>query len=319
VTSRFRTRDFVRTPEQLYFAVVSDQQIEGRVFCFLRYAREGTRFQKLSTSVADELLASRFPQYRLHSQQFCSPVHAVPIDSIQQHFQPRLHVARLLDSASRDDHVATTACQAINWLARHGIQTSEIGITGSLLIQAHHAASDIDLVLYDRRSYIRARELIQRVGKENGLSPLSDELWKDAYDRRGCSLSFEDFLWHERRKYNKFSMHGRKIDISLCVEDTPSLPCSVTKLRTVDVTARVLRDDYSFDHPAIWQIDCPVAKWLVSWTPTFTGQAFRGEIIRIRGWLEESDDGQRQIVVGSSRESPGEMISVVRRSSVGVF
>jgi predicted nucleotidyltransferase len=33
--------------------------------------------------------------------------------------------------------------------------------------------------------------------------PLDETLWQDAYARRGCTLSYEEYRWHEQRKYNK--------------------------------------------------------------------------------------------------------------------
>ena len=51
---------------------------------------------------------------------------------------------------------------------------------------------------------------------------------------------------------------------------------------------------------------------IVSFTATYTGQAVKGEIVEVSGVVEQSQQGVKRIVVGSSREAHGEYIKVIR-------
>jgi uncharacterized protein len=53
----------------------------------------------------------------------------------------------------------------------------------------------------------------------------------------------------------------------------------------------------------------------VSFTPTYAGQAAAGEMIEASGWLEADTKGTLRLVVGTSRESPGEWIRVTSPDS----
>ncbi|MEY3107605.1 MAG: hypothetical protein RIT35_1783, partial [Pseudomonadota bacterium] len=44
---------------------------------------------------------------------------------------------------------------------------------------------------------------------------------------------------------------------------------------------------------------------------TYTGQAVKGETVEVSGLVEQTKEGLKRIVVGSSREAPGEYIKVV--------
>ena len=136
-------------------------------------------------------------------------------------------------------------------------------------------------------------------------------MWHEAYARRGCALSYEEYLWHERRKHNKFACEGTKVDIS-CIEAEPARASSPgRKLRHAALRATVLDDTYTFDYPARYAIDHPEIAEIVCFTPTYAGQDRTGETLEAAGWIEQAADGAMQLVVGTSREAAGEYIRVV--------
>jgi predicted nucleotidyltransferase len=59
----FNAKDFIETAEGLIFAVVEEGLEQGRVLCFLRYARHASGWKKYSTGQANSLLKSTFPEY----------------------------------------------------------------------------------------------------------------------------------------------------------------------------------------------------------------------------------------------------------------
>ena len=67
----------------------------------------------------------------------------------------------------------------------------------------------------------------------------------------------------------------------------------------------------AFDHPARYVVRHADVAEVVSFTPTYAGQAVAGETIEASGWLEVDSVGARRVVVGTSREAGGEWIRVV--------
>ena len=309
--ARFAPRDFLRAGDGLYFAVVAPGIEDGRVLSILRYEKSATGLQKLDSRQAQRLLEERHPEWLYHSPVRDVTLHGVPVTEIEEHLIPTRRAAELLQAAA-PDAIEEKAARFLNLLAGHNIPADALGLTGSHLVGAQHPSSDIDVVVTDRDVFADVRSVIRRL-LENGLvDPLSPEMWRATHARRGCSLSLDDYIWHERRKFNKLVTGGTKIDVSLALREEPPPAEPFRKLRRIDLTAKVTDDAHSFDYPAVWTIDSPLAPTLISWTPTYTGQGLAGETIHMQGWLEESETGRRQIIVGTSREAAGESIAVVR-------
>lgn len=74
-------------------------------------------------------------------------------------------------------------------------------------------------------------------------------------------------------------------------------------------------DTFAFDSPARYGIDHPDVSEIVCCTPTYVGQARRGEVIQAAGWLEETSRGTRRLIVGTSREAPGEYVRVLHAAA----
>ena len=143
------------------------------------------------------------------------------------------------------------------------------------------------------------------------LEELSDPMWHDAYARRSCSLSLDEYVWHERRKHNKFACAGTKVDIS-CIDAEPGwMKAPRAKLCRDVIRGTVLDDTYGFDYPARYPVAHAVVQEIVCYTPTYAGQARTGETVEAAGWVEQTDDGVRRLLVGTSREATGEYVKVV--------
>lgn len=310
--AEFAARDFISTREGLFFAVVANGIEDDRVPAFLRYRHDGRLFHKLNTQAAQELLRESYPEHLYRSRLRDADLHGVPLSRIERHYVPQDRV-RELRQRGPEDRIERIAMQFVDLLTEGGIREECLGVTGSLLIGAQGEQSDIDVVISDRDQFHAVRENIRTLFEQGALEPLSEGFWREAWSRRGGSLPCEDYMWHERRKFNKVCIDGVKIDVSMALRTAEPAADRSRKLRRVEVTARVLDDSRAFDYPAVWAIESDVAARIVCWTPTYTGQAFAGEMIQVAGWLEETTGGLRQIVVGTSREAPGEFISTDRR------
>ena len=195
--------------------------------------------------------------------------------------------------------------------SKHGLAPESIGVTGSLLIGAQRPDSDIDLVIYGREPFLQAREAVEQLIQTGQLDRLDPALWRDAYARRGCALSFEEYLWHERRKLNKAAIEGTKFDLSLLAEAPAADDAAYHKQGLKCIQARVVDDTFAFDYPARYRIDHFSVSEVLSFSATYAGQARSGENVEVCGQLEVSKQTDRRIVVGTDREAAGQYIKVV--------
>lgn len=303
-------KDFIETAEGLIFAVVTEDLEDQRILSCLRYRRIPGGYQKFFTRDAAELLANHYPQYIYHSDTRDVTLQAVHRDWVVHHRQPRQRLREIL-LGKPGDELEDKLIRLVGLFEDHGLNVRDMGVTGSLLIGAHNRASDIDLVIYRREAFFKAREIIQSLLSGQRLQPLDDALWRDAYERRGCTLSYDEYRWHELRKYNKAAIEQTKFDISLLASDRQRDGLRHKKCGRVHLRARIADDRHSFDYPARYTLEHPTIQEAISYTATYTGQALRGERVEIQGQLEVSAAGRSRIVIGTSRESPDEYIKVL--------
>lgn len=303
-------KDFVETAEGLVFAVVENGTERGRVLAFLRYWKTPSGWQKLSTQEANDYLQTYNPDYLCYSSNKDAHLHAVAIDRITRHYLPEQILQNILQTES-DVQVIQDCQQLCLLFSNAGLDLQNVGVTGSLLINAQKNSSDIDVVIYDRSEFFRLRGQIKKLIDKDLLKELSKVDWQASYQRRSCELSFSEYVWHEQRKYNKAVINGRKFDLNFVDPSGSEENTTYTKLGPIRIQTLINDDTKGFDYPAVFGIDSPEAHSVVSYTATYTGQAFAGERVEIAGLLERADHGQCRIVVGSSREAAGEYIKVL--------
>lgn len=305
------SKDFIETAEGLVFAVVMSGIEHNKILCFLRYIKEGARWLKVDTNQANKLLKQHYPKYIYYSAVLDAHLHAVDINCIIKHHQPRGRLQTLLQTESLDA-IETDLVYLANLLKAKHVDLKQLGVTGSILIGAQQNSSDIDLVFYERSAFQQSRNILRQLIAEDKLQHLDEQAWQDSYDRRSCDLEYSVYVWHERRKYNKALVNGRKFDLnfitdSLALEDQIYQKCGALTLQ-----ATVIDDTYAFDYPAEFKLDHAQIACVVCFTATYTGQAIKGELIEISGQVEQSSTGLKRIVVGSTREAQGEYIKVIR-------
>ncbi len=311
MNKNFYSKDFIQTTEGLVFAVVDNSLEQGKVLCFLRYQQQGSKWVKLATKTANQLLKKNYPHYLFFSEKKSAHLHAVSVEEVARHYQPRAYLQTLL-SLDKRDTIQQDLISLCELFVQQGIQYSELGITGSLLIGAQQQRSDIDLLVYDRALFHQIRGLIKQLITEGQLHALDERAWRDSYQRRSCDLSYADYVWHEQRKFNKALINGRKFDVSF-VEQTPKKAQETyQKQGKMTIQATVVDAQYAFDYPARFIINHPDIAEVVCFTATYTGQAELGEQIEAVGMLEVSSEGISRLVVGSNREATGESIKVIR-------
>ncbi len=306
----FFAKDFIETAEGLIFAVVG-QGLEGdKALCFLRYVLEFSAWKKVGTEQANHLLQQQYPDYLYYSPVLDAHLHAVPVGRIVRHHQPKYRLQQVMQ-ANLHDAVERDLFQLCALFEQHGLDLAQTGVTGSILVGAQNQGSDIDLVCYSRDIFHQCRAITRKLIEQGYLNALNGQDWRQSYQRRSCDLSFDDYVWHERRKCNKAVINGRKFDLNFIDCCASSEAVNYQKGEAITLQCRVVDDTHGFDYPAEFKIDHEEIGSIVSFTATYTGQAVSGEMVEVSGVLEQSEQGVKRIVVGSSREAHGEYIKVI--------
>ncbi len=296
----FLPKDFIETSTGHLLALVHWGIEGGRLLAALRYRRDsGGLLKKLATAEVDQEIARVAPHWLFECPRRNVQLTGVPVQEVVNHFRP--------EDVWANSHEFLKFSPLLEILK---LDPKETGITGSFLVGANSPRSDVDLVVYGAEALHRLRQGIARALKSGEAAPLTAEEWQETYLRRGCTISLKEYYWHERRKLNKFNFRDRRIDTS-CVSAPPEfLSQSFRKLGRHTLEATVIDDSMAFSTPAVYEIDHASVHRIVSFTPTYAGQAEVGEHIVASGWLEEGPQQQRQLLIGTSREATGEFLRV---------
>jgi predicted nucleotidyltransferase len=306
----FSPKDFVETAEGLLFAVVNPGLEQGKALCFLRYVNEGGFWRKQATEEANAFLRKHHSHYLHYSAVLDASLHAIAVERIVRHHQPRQRLKQIMQAACLDP-IERDVFVLGELLRRQGMELDEIGITGSVLAGVQKETSDIDLVCYGREAFHRCRASVRALIDRNCLQDLAEDHWRESYSRRNCTLNYQEYVWHEKRKFNKALVNGRKFDLGLIESKEPGRQERYRKLEPITLICRIADATRAFDYPSVYRIEHETIAAIVCFTATYTGQAYAGELVEVSGMLEQNADGIRQIVVGSSREAHGEHIRVI--------
>ncbi|MFX0168169.1 MAG: nucleotidyltransferase domain-containing protein [Candidatus Hodarchaeota archaeon] len=169
---RVREGDFIETPEGLIFDVKGVVHPPDRAIAFLRYypslqgtrVREGTTYAKVyDLAERFNLLQQQFPHYLFVDPVAGRELQGVPINRIQQLYQP-VEQLQYLRQKSKRDPLEQVIVGFANRLQREArIKAGDLGVSGSVQIGLHGPESDIDLIVYGRRASQAVQLALQRI------------------------------------------------------------------------------------------------------------------------------------------------------------
>lgn len=312
-----RIRDFIETKEGLLFAVVSYSHPRGIYQAYLRYypslsgerTRGEVKYAKISsTRESDEYLKANHPLYVNEKGQH------VPRGRVRAIHRPEKRLKEILKQPGDELEKKVAELSALF----SAIPVEKKGITGSILVGLHDSRSDIDFVFYGTKNHLRARNILKELIATGDVDELSDEQWWRLYAKRFPvkTLTYEEFLWHEKRKYHRGSLDGTIFDL-LLVRDAEELvkeeEKSLQGLGLATLRGRVTDASLAFDSPAVYKVrfEDGTGVEIYSYTHTYAGQAFEGELVEARGVLKKTAKNELRLVVGTTREAEGEYIKVI--------
>jgi predicted nucleotidyltransferase len=348
VNRGFRDRDYIRTRDNLFFAVIGNVHPKDRVLAYLkylpnprgkwgrvgkRYARSTRYYSATSIMKTVDFLRKRYPQYVYRYEPLQIVFSAVPHEKIAEHYRPEEQL-KGLRHAKRLDGLEKKTIELASFLSeRSGVLVDRLGVTGSILLNVHRSFSDIDLTVYGREESHRIKEALLSLYEKNSspvrrfsgsvlstwckeqssVHPLSLKEARNLYAR----------IWNKAVFSNTvFSIHPIKIEQEITEQFGEEL---YKPLGVVDVRARVLDASDSCFLPAtyfvtdvrlesIGQLDN--IERVVTYEGLYGDIASEGDEILVRGKLEEAFDASgrlkyRRILVGSPEAHASDFIKVV--------
>jgi len=295
-----RLRDFIEDKDGWLYAV-STYDNGARVGCLLRYVpdpkgdrarKTGERYRKVDFEESYDLIRQEKPGY-------LDLLHRVPAGDIQRVLKPEEEIAGI---ARRDSRISAL-------LSLFSLPPGSIGCTGSFLCGLENAGSDIDLVVYGKH-WFRAQSLLKKAVLSGRLPAITEETWQKIFEKRKPEISFDEFLLHEERKWNRGQIEQTYFDLLYtrpysALHPHPSGRGIVRGEKTIE--ARVTDASLAHDNPAEFRVDHEEISRVLSFTHTYSGQALAGELIEARGVCETHGD-EEWLIVGTTREARGEYI-----------
>jgi len=319
---------YVETPERLIFAVKGLVHPPDRIVAYLRYVadpagdrvREGVRYRRVY-GFEEQLAIVRFryPQYLHYDEVWDVELQSVPCGSIWRAYDPSEGLRRLM-SSNTDDPLARAAKGFAEELSSEsGVDVDDMGISGSLLLSLHTSSSDIDFVVYGVENSVKARDALRRLLDEGeSFKRFDEERTRSLFDFRATEtpMDYEVFVGQERRKviqglYKGYVYFIRFLkDLDEVGEAYGERRCR--RLGVAEVRARVVDDSESLFTPCNYKVEClevlegevdaRALREVTSFRGRFAEQAFEGEVIDVRGTLEEvrfRGERYQRIVVGA--------------------
>jgi len=295
-----RLRDFIEDFDGWIYAVSTYDNSE-KIGCVLRYVPDihgervnpsGTRYRKYDFEDAYAFISCHKPQYS-------DIVQRIPQQDVKRVYKPEREISRIACSHPRVKRL----------LALFRLPQGTIGCTGSLLCGLENENSDIDIVVYGKY-WFTAQEIVRQGILDGTIDELSPEMWHKVYEKRKPDISYDQFVLHELRKWNRGQIESTYFDI-LYTRSYDNLRSAPTgkgiKLGRKLIQAKVTDASLAFDSPAVYEVEHESVSRVLSFTHTYSGQALAGETIEACGICEQHHD-ELWLVVGTTREARGEYI-----------
>jgi predicted nucleotidyltransferase len=315
-----REGELIKTKDNVIFDVKGLVHPPNKVIAFPRFipTPQGTRgsqndlYGKIySLSERFKFLEQNSPNLIVHDPVFDETLCEVPIDTIQEHYEP-IEKLRLLRTSKKLGDLERKAVQLAEALKEAAdISWSAIGISGSVLVGLQTPKSDIDPVVYgveNCRSAYTALEKLLKDG-ESHFKPYSREELQALFDFRSKDtiMSFEDFARVESRKAFQGMFDGTDYFIRF-VKDWSQIneqygDVCYKNSGYAKITATIANDSEALFTPCTYKIENvkvvegpelePIQE-IVSFRGRFCEQAKKDERVTVQGKVERVIDKRKE-------------------------
>lgn len=250
---KVRTRDFIYTTDDLFFASTNYIHPPDRFISFLRYIpdpkgdreKNGKTYLKVSSEEAYDYLRKNHPEYLYFCDITQTEMMGVPLNKVKEIIKPENRLKEIKESYEKGKNQADNKDEYNNkdnkkfnplisklldlsdfFHYKAGISYENLGISGSILPNLQKEdISDIDFVIYGLNNHRKAMETfkkfkdkevkIPQINKKITLNKIQNSYWERIYKKRmkDLSLSKKEFCWYEDRKNNRGLIEGVLFDI----------------------------------------------------------------------------------------------------------
>jgi len=314
--SRFLEGDYLETVDGLFFAVKGLHHPADSVIATLRYVpdpaggrlRDGVRYRRMySLEETTRLLEAEHPGYLNRVEELDLVLQTVPLGKIRRVYKPVERLASIMEDPGEGPE--ETVADFVDALcSASGVPEDCFGVSGSLLIGLQRPESDVDLNVYGASEGMKVYEALKRLREElDWVKPYDDSTVQQVLDARwgGTGIGLERLRGVEKAKVLHGLVQGRDYFIRLIRdldEDDESKPLGVVTMR-----AKVTDAEGSIYTPCIYRVEGAEARGhevteLLSYRGKFTEMAAEGDVVEVRGALEEAVRGgekRHRVVLGA--------------------
>ncbi|MEM3126043.1 MAG: hypothetical protein QW064_06435 [Candidatus Caldarchaeum sp.] len=330
----YRDHDFLETVDGWLFGVVSDTHPPGRVLAYPKYvpgegvwSRGGVTYRRILTAYTTRELAQALemirrlkPQYIYHDPVTDEDFTYIPVENIRKHYRCDERLQKILRKPSNKlEELCAKLVERIS--AGSGVDGMFFGVSGSLLLQLHNPAADIDLIVYGGENFRKAVNTSRQTQTSQDVKQTQNMLVKNYMTK--YPITAEDAEKLAARCWTRgvfegvfYSLHAVRLSEEITAEYGTRLYKTVgvrkTTLRIVDASEGVFT-------PAVYRVEdmAGEVETLLCYDTTFASLFREGDVVEAVGKLEKVEDLVRgvtyySLLVGSVKTANIEYVKLLK-------
>lgn len=333
-----RPRFFIKTKDNLFFAVTNYHHPKTHYVAFLRYVPDddgerqldGVRYKKVDSDEAYAYVRKHHPDYLFDWNVENKKMMGVLRQDVEEILSPITRLDEIRNNSEDNELYSKIRLLSEIFHREAGIDYENMGISGSTLLNLQNdSTSDIDFIVFGRENHRRAIELYSRLKNDpdSPLEKIGGDYWRQVYEKRikDDSMSIDEFIWYESRKNNRGLIKGTLFDILFTKtvdEIVEEDEIYFKPLGKIKIRCKITDDDDSYGNPAIYGVsdveflegNAVNIEKIVSFTHTYTGIVKNNEEVIASGVCEEvtrkDSSVGHNLLIGSTRESLNEYVKL---------
>lgn len=348
----FRDREFIRTPENLFFCVVGDQHPKDRTIAYLRYISSvsgnwGDKDNKFRRAMPDytiphllkniSYLKEKYSDYVFYSDVFNVEMSAIPHNQVFQHYIPQDKLKQISE-LKKPDFLQEKAIEISSYFSDIiGVPFESFGITGSVLIDIHNIKfSDIDFTVSGRENGFKLKKALPTLfrDKNEPVNYVSENVMQKLFSDRVKEhpLNLDEVKSLNKRQWNYgeykgtvFSIHPTRTESEINVKYGDQLFHSEGMVKGRAIISDVSE---SLFNPHIYKVKsfkisqgskCDDVQEVVTYSGLYGSKFEEDDEVDISGKLELVEDEvnkttYHRVLIGSPEAKGQDYIKPVRSS-----